>query len=309
MEPQTPTPPPWGSRRTLAGLPLTSWSYSGSGPCRPGRDPGSSASARSWTTAWRRTRRTCPRRRRCASWSSPLTRPARVAAAVRSDRPSAAWLPWDVGQVAWRADAGAAVLDLSGHSAAEARRSAGGCDEGASGCHRVWGKAWRRVPVLVATEGPAQLARLTGREPAAVAGLVAVTRRPGLPGRGRMAGPAGRRSPGAADPRGHPSRHRLARPTRACRSGSRRGSRTTSGSPVRRSRRDRGRGAARSGGPRSRRTGGLPTGRRLRGGRSGPARAYAGAWLACRLDRRIRGPARPCRRVPRHVCWRPGSRG
>jgi hypothetical protein len=167
-----------GLASTLAGLPLTAWKYrvravsAGPGPgelsvraildYRLAADPADLPAA----SALRQLVLTPD----AASPGSLL---------VRSDRPVGAWLPWDVGPVTWRADAGAAVLDLSGHlsghSAAEDGALLAGATKASAAVTAVWGKAWRRVPVVVATEGPAQLARLTGREPAAVAGLVAVT--------------------------------------------------------------------------------------------------------------------------------------
>ncbi len=93
---------------------------------------------------------------------------------VRSDLAVGAGLPWDAGPVAWSAAPGAAVLDLRPAPRDVAALLAGAA-RASTAVTAVWGRDWRRVPVVVATEGGTQLAQLTGRDPAAVAGLVAVT--------------------------------------------------------------------------------------------------------------------------------------
>ena len=93
---------------------------------------------------------------------------------VRSEQPVGAWLPWDAGAVGWTSGGGSAVLDVR-RGAHDDGALLAGASRAAAAVTAVWGTGWRRVPVLVATDGGAQLAHLTGRDPASVSGLVAVT--------------------------------------------------------------------------------------------------------------------------------------
>ncbi len=93
---------------------------------------------------------------------------------VRSEQPLGAWLPWDAGAVGWTSDRGSGVLDVR-RGAHDDSALLAGASRAATAVTAVWGTGWRRVPVLVATDGGAQLAHLTGRDPASVSGLVAVT--------------------------------------------------------------------------------------------------------------------------------------
>ena len=135
---------------------------------------------------------------------------------------------------AWTRGTGAEVLDVrpGDHRADDATILAAATAAGTA-VSRVWGSGWHRPPVVVAVPDTVTMARLAGRPVAATNGLVAVTTldRVYLDVPAWLAlSPAGRQV--AADPRGHPPRHRRApRPT--CRSGSRRGSRTRSPCPGR----------------------------------------------------------------------------
>jgi len=100
----------------------------------------------------------------------------RSGARVVSDHPVGAGLPWDLGTVRWSMAGGAAVLD--------ARRTADPADDAeilaatvhaARAVTAVWGQDWRRHPVVVAVDDAGTMARLTGRTAASTAGLVAVT--------------------------------------------------------------------------------------------------------------------------------------
>ncbi len=93
---------------------------------------------------------------------------------MRSEQPVGAWLPWDAGAVGWTPGSGSAVLDVR-RGAHDDSSLLAGASRAATAVTAVWGTGWRRVPVLVATDGGVQLAHLTGRDPASVSGLVAVT--------------------------------------------------------------------------------------------------------------------------------------
>jgi hypothetical protein len=89
-----------------------------------------------------------------------------------ADDPAGASLPWDLGTVTYAAGRHSAVLSTTGPPAAATVADA---DAAELAVTAVWGPEWSRRPVVVAVAGPPQLAAVTGRAPAGVAGLVAVS--------------------------------------------------------------------------------------------------------------------------------------
>ncbi len=97
--------------------------------------------------------------------------------AVVSDDAVGAELPWDLGDVRYARGTHSEVLSPVGPAGptgvdADLPAQASAAAEAVTG---VWGPDWRRTPVVVAVHGAAQLADLTGRSMAGVAGLVAIS--------------------------------------------------------------------------------------------------------------------------------------